>query len=59
MYYDNLTIKLLKSIGKNIEEVSNELKISERTIRYRIKDLNTNFSLQDNSLYHREENNKI
>lgn len=51
MYYDNLTIKLLKSIGKNIEEVSNELKISERTIRYRIKDLNTNFSLQDNSLY--------
>lgn len=51
MYYDNLTIKLLKSIGKNIEEVSNELKISERTIRYRIKDLNTNFSLQDNSLH--------
>lgn len=51
MYYDNLTIKLLKYIDRNISEVSSELNISERTIRYRIKDLNDNFSLQNCSLY--------
>lgn len=43
MYFDNKKIILLKYIGKNIEDVSKELNISERTIRYRIKDLNEIF----------------
>lgn len=51
MYYDNLTINLLKHIGKNIKDIAKELNISERTIRYRIKDLNENLSLQNNSVY--------
>lgn len=51
MYYDSLTLKLLRYINKSIEEVAEELKISERTIRYRIKDLNENFSSQKNFIY--------
>lgn len=51
MYYDSLTLKLLRYINKSIEEVAKELKISERTIRYRIKDLNENFSSQKNFIY--------
>ncbi|WP_300342782.1 PTS sugar transporter subunit IIA [Fusobacterium sp.] len=51
MYYDSLTLKLLRYINKSIEKVAEELKISERTIRYRIKDLNENFSSQKNFIY--------
>lgn len=51
MYFDNKKIILLKYIGRNIEDVSKELKISERTIRYRIKDLNEIFLEKQNFLY--------
>lgn len=51
MYYDSLTLKLLRYVNKSIEKVAEELKISERTIRYRIKDLNENFSSQKNFIY--------
>lgn len=51
MYFDNKKIILLKYIGKNIEDVSKELNISERTIRYRIKDLNEIFREKKIFLY--------
>lgn len=51
MYYDSLTIELLKYIDKSIEIASKELNISERTIRYRIKNLNESSYFKDNLIY--------
>lgn len=44
MFIDNKKMILLNHLNKSIEKVSEELNISERTIRYRIEDLNDFFS---------------
>ena len=44
MFIDKKKMILLNHLNKSIEEVSEELNISERTIRYRIEDLNDFFS---------------
>lgn len=43
MYLDNKKTILLNYLGNDISTVSKQLNISERTVRYRIKDLNTFF----------------
>lgn len=44
MYLDNKKTILLDYLDKDISTISKQLNISERTVRYRIKDLNTFFS---------------
>ena len=43
MFIDNKKIILLNHLNEDIEKVSEILGISERTIRYRIEDLNEFF----------------
>lgn len=43
MFIDKKKMILLNHLNKDIEKVSDELNISERTIRYRIEDLNQFF----------------
>ena len=44
MFIDKKKMILLNHLNKDIEKVSEELNISERTIRYRIEDLNRFFA---------------
>ena len=46
MFIDNKKMILLNHLNKSIEKVSEELNISERTIRYRIEDLNDFFLMK-------------